>query len=77
MTIFQLMLYSCVVTNGLGGEMLSKTCDWRAAGLYRLEGKCGVEGSQEHGKPIHEFSRVINSTVRKVEMHKCVPLTVD
>jgi hypothetical protein len=77
MTIFQLMLYSCVVNNGIGGELLSKTCDWRPSALYRVEGKCDVEGSQQHGKPIHEFSVSINSTKRTIEMHKCIPLTVD
>lgn len=73
MTIFQLLLYSCVVTNGIGGELLSKTCEWRPAGFYLIEGKCGVESSQQHGKPMFEFV----ASNRTVEGHKCQPITVD
>lgn len=75
-TIFQLLLYSCVVSNGMDGLLMSKTCDWRPAGFYRVEGKCGVEGSQQHGKPVREFV-VIMGSPRKVEGHKCQPITVD
>lgn len=77
MTIFQLLLYSCVVTNGHGGELLSKTCDWRPSAFYRSEGKCGVEGSQQHGKPVHEFAVVLEASPRTIEGHRCQPITVD
>lgn len=76
MTIFQLLLYSCVVTNGMDGLLLSKTCEWRASAFYRSEGKCGVEGAQQHGRTVHEFA-FNPAASRKVETHKCQPITVD
>ena len=45
MTIFQLMLYSCVMTMyPMTGDLLSKTCNWQPRGWYLSEQKCSDDG---------------------------------
>lgn len=71
MTIFQLALFICTTINPTGlNDRYSKDCVWENQSLYLSEGKCDVEGSQQHGKPVHRFSRIIGSTVN-IENHKC------
>lgn len=76
MTIFQLAFFVCTtIQPTLGSDRYSKECEWQPAGLYASEGRCGVEGSQQHGKPVHRFSHVIGSTVL-VESHRCTSVSV-
>lgn len=76
MTIFQLLIYSCLATHGLDGELLSQTCRWDARDLYRERDKCERDGSAEIGRPIHEFNVVLGAGPRKAERHKCTPVAV-
>ena len=52
MTIFQLLVYSCVAANGLDGSLLSMTCRWDARQLFASEAGCSAFGASEMGKPI-------------------------
>lgn len=72
MTIFQLLVYSCVAFNGLDGNLLSKTCRWDVRDLYSSELTCNSDGASWTGRPI--FSDVAED--RKVERHKCSPIHV-
>jgi hypothetical protein len=77
MIIFQLAVYSCVtVTSFMGGDVLSTTCRWDSRGLYAEQSRCDEDGFKAIGEPIHEFSKIINATPRKVEKHACGPVSV-
>jgi hypothetical protein len=79
MTIFSLLVYSCVtITNGLGGggDALTMTCRWDQRGLYVDEGRCNEGGRAAAGELVHEFSVVVGATPRKVEKHSCNPISV-
>lgn len=72
MTIFQLMVYSCVTTNGLDGELLSKVCRWDAGAFYVSREKCEAEGRKRTGEPILSFIH----EDRRIEHFKVQPITV-
>ena len=68
MTVFSLLIYSCVTFNApLSGELLQKTCSWGQRGaLYASRDAC-LRASPALGSPI--FSDVADG--RKVEDIKC------
>lgn len=74
MIIFQLLVYGCVWSHGLGGDTLS--CRWDERGFYREQSACEDAGAAELGKPIHEFS-MLRAGPRKVERSKCTSITVN
>ncbi len=73
MTIFQLLVYSCVTANGLDGELLAKTCRWDTRDLYSTTDKCEEAGAanfmSQLGADLYEE--------RRVERHKCVKVWVN
>jgi hypothetical protein len=72
MTFFQLMVYSCVTLNSpMYGELISKTCDWRARDFYVHQEICDSAGRREIGQPI--FSDMDED--RKVEASRCIQLS--
>jgi hypothetical protein len=73
MPIFHLLLYSCVLSNGLDGELLSKTWRWDASGFYVQQEKCGAKGALAIGTPV--FSDTFED--RKIEKFKCVRLNAE
>jgi hypothetical protein len=73
MTIFQLLVYSCVVANSFDGDLMSKTCRWDLRGFYVAAYRCNEKGASLIGSPI--FSDVYED--RKVDKFKCSPVSVD
>lgn len=68
MTVFSLLVYSCVTINApLSGELLQKTCNWsQRGGLFATRDGC-LQASPPLGSPI--FSDVADGRV--VEAIKC------
>jgi hypothetical protein len=71
MMFFQLLVYSCVTFNDLGGMMMQKTCNWSQRDYYAHKERCELDGAAEIGKPI--FSDVAD--YRHVEAMKCIQLS--
>ena len=71
MTVWTLLVYSCVTLTSLQGDLTSKTCSWNGGALYRTEGACGA-AAPKIGTPI--FSDVADG--RKVEKTRCDRLSV-
>lgn len=78
MIIYQLALFVCTIVEPslANADRYSKECIWENYGLYVNEGKCEIEGSQQHGKPMHRFYKIINSTVL-IENHRCSSIRVE
>lgn len=69
MTVFQLMVYSCVTFSGFGmNGTWSKSCEWRTWGPLRttLEG-CESDAKKTIGAPI--YSDVMDG--RAIEQARC------
>jgi hypothetical protein len=73
MTIFHLLVYSCISVNGLDGELLAKTCRWDDRDLYVTSARCEEAGAKTLMSQI--FSDVYED--RRVERHKCMPVWVN
>lgn len=74
MTIFGLLLYSCVSSNGIDGELLSRTCRWdNQYPHYSTYEKCAAAGLKAIGTPV--FSDTAED--RHVEKHKCISFHVE
>ena len=73
MTIFQLLVYSCVSVNGLDGELMTKMCRWDQGKLYKTEAHCDEAGAARFMERM--FSDVADD--RHVEKHKCVKVWVN
>ena len=73
MTIFQLLVYSCVTANGLDGELLAKTCRWQVGSLYVAAAKCEEAGAARFMERM--FSDIYEDL--RVEKHKCVKVWVN
>ena len=74
MTVFSLLIYSCVtITAPMSDELIQKTCAWDHGGgsLYMTQAGCEA-AAPPVGSPI--FSDVADG--RKVENTKCQPLSV-
>ena len=72
MTVFQLMIFSCVrSTSPFDGELMQMSCSWEPASLYATKELCEVAGKSIIGNPIH--SGIADG--RKVEKTKCVPIS--
>lgn len=72
MTVFQLLIYSCVSLNGLDGELVSKMCRWDAREMFQTEASCGVAGTVEMGKPI--WGDIYED--RTAAKFKCSPVSI-
>ena len=70
MTILQLLVYSCVTTNGLDGEPLPKVCQWEPHDIYRTNRKCQEAGAH------HMMSQTFSGG-RGVEKHRCIRVRVN
>lgn len=73
MTIFHLLVYSCVTANGLDGELIAKTCRWDSRSLYTTTDRCEEAGARTLMSQI--FGDVYED--RRVERHKCLPVWVN
>jgi len=70
MTIFNLLVYSCVTLTDFSGDLISKTCNWRPASNsmpYARKEVCEAQGQLLIGTPI--FSDVYED--RRVDKFKC------
>jgi len=68
MTVFSLLVYSCVTINSWpGGDLMSKTCKWSQEGALYASHEACLRASPALGEPI--FSDVADG--RKVEAIKC------
>jgi hypothetical protein len=80
MTIFQLLVYSCITANGLDGELIAKTCRWDARALYVTTERCEEAGAKAFMSEIFGDSMNIDNLgrpqIRRVEKHKCEKVTV-
>ena len=72
MTIFQLLLYSCVSTHYTDGNPLTKTCDWRPDAFFAQEDQCKQNGTNELGHLV--FSEAAEE--RRIEYFKCAETDV-
>ena len=73
MTVFSLLVYSCVTINApISGELLQKTCSWgQRGGLFATRDAC-LRASPPLHSPI--FSDIADG--RQVESIKCEPQPV-
>lgn len=77
MTIFQLLVYSCVSVNGLDGELMTKICRWDSRDLYVTTARCEEAGAKAFMSQIFSFEHIIGESHRHVEKHKCVKVWVN
>ena len=75
MTIFQLIVYSCVTANGLDGELLAKTCRWDTRDLYAKTDRCEEAGAAILMLQFEVLSGLYED--RRVEKHKCIKVWVN
>ena len=73
MTIFQLLVWSCVRATSFGGDVVSMQCDWSPWGLHVSEDTCKNRAAASIGVPIHSF--IMNG--RTVDEAKCVAVLVN
>ncbi len=73
MTVFSLLVYSCITINApLTGELMQKTCNWNGGqALYMTEDLCKA-AAPAIGSPV--FSDVADG--RKIEGIRCQPVQV-
>lgn len=55
MKIFQLMVYSCVSTSSLDGDLMSMICRWDQQGYYATKELAERDGDKSIGMKIHSF----------------------
>jgi hypothetical protein len=73
MTVFQLLVYSCVTINApISGELLQKSCNWSPRGLLFASEEACRKAAPAVGSDV--FSDVADG--RKVEKTNCVSQSV-
>jgi hypothetical protein len=68
MNIFHLLVYSCISSLGMDGELMEKTCQWDSRDVYTTSVKCEEAGAKVLMTQI--FSDVAED--RRIEKHKCL-----
>lgn len=72
--IFELIVYSCLTTTDLSGDVVSKTCRWSSRGLYASEQRCNDTGRSEIGEKLVPFAFTPDPSL--IEKFRCSPALV-
>jgi hypothetical protein len=73
MTIFQLMVHFCIFQTMPDSTI--NTCKWQShLGLFAEEQMCKDAGDAMLGRPIHQFTYVVDPP--KVDQTRCDPISV-
>jgi len=76
MTIYQLMVYSCLAVIDLHGDLVTKTCTWQPRQMFAQQVRCDEAGRASIGERIFRDSIQMGADPEKVERARCVPLSV-
>lgn len=68
MTVFQLLIHSCLITNFSDGSLMSAECKWDNIGLLKFEQSCKTDGIRKIGSKIED---------RTADQFKCLKLGVN